>query len=158
MKPMNTIYEHITKAAMAILGGLWAWVQPTLPFAGLCILAAFADMVSVWRLSARIKKQGRTSEYTASAGSMIGKLIGVYTAMLLAAAMEATVLEGMSVRLPNIVAGAFCGAIFLEILKRESSENDNAWARIVQLIVKSKIDRHIDLIDAPKEQDNEAND
>lgn len=147
---MHTILEHITKAAMAILGGLWAWVEPTLPFAGACIVAVIADMVSAWRLSARLKRQchntdGRLS--SARAGKMIGKLIGVYTAMLLAAAIEATVLEGMSVRLPNIVAGVFCGVSLLSILENESSANGHSWAMIAQRIVKSKIDRHIDLTD-----------
>ena len=89
---------------------------------------------------------------------MIGKLIGVYTAMLLAAAIEATVLEGLSVRLPNIVAGVFCGVSLLSIFENESSANGHSWARIAQRVVKSKIDRHIVISDAPKEQENEAND
>lgn len=96
---MHTILEHITKAVLAILGGLWAWVEPTLPFAGACVVAVIADMVSAWRLSARLKRQGRNTDgrlSSARAGKMIGKLIGVYTAMLLAAAIEATVLEGLS--------------------------------------------------------------
>lgn len=150
MKPMHTILEHITKAAMAILGGLWAWVEPTLPFAGACVVAVTADMVSAWRLSVRLKRQGHSTDgrlSSARAGKMIGKLIGVYTAMLLAAAIEATVLEGMSVRLPNIVAGVFCGVSLLSILENESSANGHSWARIAQRIVKSKIDRHIDLPD-----------
>lgn len=158
---MHQIYEHITKAAMAILGGLWAWVEPTLPFAGSCVVALIADMVSAWRLSLRLKRQGHSTDgrlSSARAGKMIGKLIGVYTAMLLAAAIEATVLEGLSVRLPNIVAGVFCGVSLLSILENESSANGHSWARIAQRIVKSKIDRHIDLTDAPKEQENEAND
>lgn len=148
MKPMHTILEYITKAIMAILGGLWAWVEPTMPFAGTCVVAVIADMVSAWRLSARLKRQGHNTDgrlSSARAGKMIGKLIGVYTAMLLAAAIEATVLDGLSVRLPNIVAGVFCGVSLLSILENESSANGHSWARIAQRIVKSKIERHIDL-------------
>ena len=143
---MDTLIAHIAKSMAAIIGGLWAWVEPTMPFAGACVVAVIADMVSAWRLSARLKRQGHKTDGRLSsvrAGKMIGKLIGVYTAMLLAAAIEVTVLEGLEARLPNIVAGVFCGVSLLSMLENESSANGHTWAKMAQRVVKSKIDRHI---------------
>ena len=117
------------------LGIVWAWMEPTLPYALMCVFAVIVDCLTAWRLNRRIRRtvpEGGADGKLKSAHmfKMISDLLVVWLCILLA--------QGVDNHL-------FVLCTFVSILENESSCNSSTWARVVQKIVCSKVERHIDM-------------
>lgn len=134
---------------MSTFGALVALLQPTVPFIIICTIAIFFDCYTSWSLSRRVKKKypgandGKfKSRY---AGRVFVTLIKVYALTILAYLVQTFILEGLPIKLANIVAAAVCFWQVWSMLENESSCNDAKWAKIAQRILVDKTERHFDI-------------
>lgn len=134
---------------MSTFGALVALLQPTVPFIIICTIAILFDCYTAWSLSHRVKKKypgandGKfKSRY---AGRVFVTLIKVYALTILAYLVQTFILEGLPIKLANIVAAAVCFWQVWSMLENESSCNDAKWAKIAQRILVDKTERHFDI-------------
>ena len=134
---------------MSTFGALVAMLQPTVPFIIICTIAILFDCYTAWSLSRRVKKKypgandGKfKSRY---AGRVFVTLIKVYALTILAYLVQTFILEGIPIKLANIVAAAVCFWQVWSMLENESSYNDAKWAKIAQRILVDKTERHFDI-------------
>lgn len=134
---------------MSTFGALVAMLQPTVPFIIICTIAILFDCYTAWSLSRRVKKKypgandGKfKSRY---AGRVFVTLIKVYALTILAYLVQTFILEGLPIKLANIVAAAVCFWQVWSMLENESSCNDAKWAKIAQRILVDKTERHFDI-------------
>lgn len=152
---MNTIVSFIQnffpRCCAAVLGFLWAYLEPTVPYALLCVFAVMLDCLTAYRLNRRIKRllpNAKTDGKLKSArmSKMISDLTVVWLCILLAVGVDDKLLR----HLGNLHLGQYVAAIFVlctsvSILENESSCNGAVWARAVQKVVTSKVSRHLDI-------------
>ncbi len=152
---MNTIVSFIQnffpRCCAAVLGFLWAYLEPTVPYALLCVFAVMLDCLTAYRLNRRIKRllpNAKTDGKLKSArmSKMISDLTVVWLCILLAVGVDDKLLG----HLGNLHLGQYVAAIFVlctsvSILENESSCNGAVWARAVQKVVTSKVSRHLDI-------------
>lgn len=134
---------------MSTFGALVAMLQPTVPFIIICTIAILFDCYTAWSLSRRVKRKypgandGKfKSRY---AGRVFVTLIKVYALTILAYLVQTFILEGLPIKLANIVAAAVCFWQVWSMLENESSCNDAKWAKIAQRILVDKTERHFDI-------------
>ena len=134
---------------MSTFGALVALLQPTVPFIIICTIAILFDCYTAWSLSRRVKRKypgtndGKfKSRY---AGRVFVTLIKVYALTILAYLVQTFILEGLPIKLANIVAAAVCFWQVWSMLENESSCNDAKWAKIAQRILVDKTERHFDI-------------
>lgn len=51
----QSFFCSIPRLVAVALGIVWAWLEPTLPYALLCVFAVLIDCLTAWRLNRRIK-------------------------------------------------------------------------------------------------------
>ncbi len=133
------------------LGVVWAWLEPTFPYALMCVFAVLIDCLTAWRLNRRIKATLPKSEADGKLKSshmfkMISDLTVVWLCILLAESVDTHLLGHFGgLHLGQYVAAVFILCTVVSILENESSCNGAAWAKAVQKIVTSKVARHIDI-------------
>lgn len=144
---------------MSTFGALVALLQPTVPFIIICTIAILFDCYTAWSLSRRVKKKypgandGKfKSRY---AGRVFVTLIKVYALTILAYLVQTFILEGIPIKLANIVAAAVCFWQVWSMLENESSCNDAKWAKIAQRILVDKTERHFDIDLSELKEDKE---
>ena len=145
----KTIIPNYGRYCMSTFGALVAMLQPTVPFIIICTIAILFDCYTAWSLSRRVKKKypgandGKfKSRY---AGRVFVTLIKVYALTILAYLVQTFILEGIPIKLANIVAAAVCFWQVWSMLENESSYNDAKWAKIAQRILVDKTERHFDI-------------
>ena len=148
-KLFKTIIPNYGRYCMSTFGALVAMLQPTVPFIIICTIAILFDCYTAWSLSRRVKKKypgandGKfKSRY---AGRVFVTLIKVYALTILAYLVQTFILEGLPIKLANIVAAAVCFWQVWSMLENESSCNDAKWAKIAQRILVDKTERHFDI-------------
>lgn len=145
---MNTTLPRLIAA---FLGVIWAYLEPTIPYAVLCVFSVLIDCLTAWRLNRRIKQKypkAKTDGKLKSARmtKMISDLAIVWLCILLATGVDEHLLGHFGgLHLGQYVAAIFVLCTAVSILENESSCNGSAWARAVQKIVTSKVSRHLDI-------------
>lgn len=152
---MNTIVSFIQnffpRCCAAVLGFLWAYLEPTVPYALLCVFAVMLDCLTAYRLNRRIKRllpNAKTDGKLKSArmSKMISDLTVVWLCILLAVGVDDKLLGHLGhLHLGQYVAAIFVLCTSVSILENESSCNGAVWARAVQKVVTSKVSRHLDI-------------
>ena len=133
------------------LGIVWAYLEPTVPYAILCVFAVLLDCFTAYRLNKRIKQKypnAKTDGKLKSAHmtKMISDLTVVWLCILLAHGVDMHLLGHLGgLHLGQYVAAIFVLCTAVSILENESSCNGAAWARAVQKIVTNKVSRHLDM-------------
>lgn len=150
-----TLVNHIARYAAGGIGVLWCAIEPTLPWAFICILFVIMDCVSAARLNHRVAAAVKRGEITRSSASgkfesrhamkIISTLSMIYGCILLAQLVDVLVLDFYDLHLGNYVAAAFCFITALSILENESSQNGSEWARLLQKFLVDKTERHLNL-------------
>ncbi len=134
------------------LGALFSMLKPTVPFALICIFAAFLDCISAWRLARRIKRLHpeipedliHDKFESDKLWNMFPKLALLYGVIILCHFIDQYIYPFLDLYLPNAIAGAFCFRELWSILENESSENPNSWAKLAQKVMVNKAARHIE--------------
>lgn len=142
--------NHWSRALYVAGGALWTWIEPTIPFALLCIFAVLIDCLSAWRLNRRIRARygpaaadGKLKSH--HMGKMVSDLLMLFSVMLIAQGVDDYVLPFAELYLGNFVAAVFLIKTIVSILENESSQNGNTWARAVQKFVMDKTKRHLEI-------------
>lgn len=134
---------------VGMFGAVCATLEPTVPYILVCTLAVFADCVSAWLLSKRVKKKhpGKSQGKFKSnaAGRVFLSLLKIYSLILLTQLIDTYIMPSWDMHLSNIVAGAVCFWQLWSILENESSCNDAKWANLAQKIMIDKTERHFDI-------------
>jgi hypothetical protein len=150
------MYELVKQAIVAagryiigLLGAVFAFLEPTVPFILICTLAVLCDCYTAWALSRRVKKKhpnANDGKFKSNyAGRVFITLLKVYALIVLVFLIESFIFEGLPVKLSNIIAGAVCFWQIWSMLENESSCNDAKWAKIAQRILVDKTERHFDI-------------
>lgn len=146
---LKTIIPSYGRYCMSTFGALVALLQPTVPFIFICTIAILFDCYTAWSLSRRVKKKypgANDGKFKSrDAGRVFVTLIKVYALTILAYLVQTFILEGLPIKLANIVAAAVCFWQFWSMLENESSCNDAKWAKIAQRILVDKTERHFDI-------------
>jgi hypothetical protein len=138
------------KKLFAFFGAVIGYLEPTIPFALICLAAVVLDCYSAFQLSKRVRKKypdandGKfKSKY---ANRVFNTIIKVYALIVLAYFIDRIIIPTENgLYLPNIVAGMFCFVQVWSFLENESSENDANWARVLQRIMVNKAERHFNI-------------
>lgn len=147
---MNYI-NYLSRIFAAGLGIVWCYIEPTLPYAIICVFAVLLDCLTAWRLNCRVKtaypKGGADGKFKSQhAMKMVSDLLIVWFCILLADGVDHAILSHIDLYLPNYVAAIFCFVEFWSVLENESSQRpDAAWARLLQRFVVDKTKRHLDI-------------
>lgn len=146
---LKAIFNSVGKYLFGVFGAVCAFLEPTVPFILICTLAVFMDCWTAWSLSRRVKKKfpgANDGKFKSNyAGRVFVTLIKVYALTVLAFLIQTYILEGLPVKLANIVAGAVCFWQIWSMLENESSCNNSKWAKIAQRIMVDKTERHFDI-------------
>lgn len=133
------------------LGILWAWMEPTLPYALLCVFAVVIDCITAWRLNRRIRckypdagADGKLKSFRLQ--KSLSDILLVYSCALLAEGVDRHLLGHFGgLHLGQYITAIFVLCTFVSILENESSCNGSAWARLVQRVVANKVSRHVEM-------------
>lgn len=143
------IIDNFGRVIFGLVGALFAFLHPTLPFIVISTLAVLADVYTAWSLSRRVKRlhpdanDGKfKSRYF---GRVFETLIKIYLLIILAYLIETCIFEGLPIKLANIAAGAVCFWQIWSMLENESSCNDAKWAKVAQSVMIDKAERHFDI-------------
>lgn len=145
---MEKIITIVGKSMIWLLGAVWGYLQPTLPFAGICFFAIVLDCFTAWRLAQRIKiyhpELGSDGKFRSDkAKKIFSTLFVIYACIVLGYAIDTKICTGASLGVANWIAGGFCFVQLWSILENESSENGSTWAKVLQKIMVNKASRHI---------------
>lgn len=148
---MNNVYE-ISRWLFAIVGGVLAMLEPTLPFVGVCTFAILCDCFTSWRLARRARRYHpeRVSADGAKFkshhfGKVLVTLLKSYALIVLAFLIHRHITDGWSVDLTKVAAGAICFWQLCSILENESSCHGPRWAKVARKILIDKTSRHFDI-------------
>ena len=148
---LNSWFGSIPRLIAAFVGMIWAYLQPTFPYALVCVLAIVIDCITAARLNRRIKRHLPNSKAdgkikSARMSKMVQDLLVVWLCILLATGVDEKLLSHFGgLHLGQYVAAIFVVCTAVSILENESSCNGAAWARLAQKIVANKVSRHIDI-------------
>lgn len=146
---MENFLSYLTRLGAVVVGVIWAYIEPTVPFLMLALFAMLLDCYSAFRLNRRIKKMyPKVSADGKLKSSHLSKLVSdmviVFAAIIMAHLIEKNCFPHlMPIYLPNYVCAIFCVVQIVSILENESSCNGKPWARLAQKIVANKISRHL---------------
>lgn len=159
---IQSIYEfvvsNVTRFVAAVIGLLWAWIEPTIPFVLICAFAVLVDCITAWRLNRRIRKRYTKEVADGKLKSnnmfkMVSDLCIIFLCVVLAHHIDNTILAHMGgLHMSSYVAAIFCLTQFVSILENESSCNGSIWAMALQKVLADKTSRHIELTSEEFEQ------
>ena len=119
------------------------------PLAVLCFVLVIIDCITSWRLSCRLRAQGKSSGKFRSdkfGRAVIEMSIVIPVALLIAHFVQLYIFEGSNFHLPQITAGVICFWQIWSILENMSSGGREAiWAKALQKIMIDKAERHLDI-------------
>lgn len=157
---VKELLSLIGRNIMSVFGAFLAVLEPTIPFILVCTLAVLCDCYTAWALSRRVKKRfpgSNDGKFKSNyAGRVFVTLIKVYALTVLAHLIDLYIFPDLSLRLPNVVAGAVCFWQVWSMLENESSCNDARWAKVAQRVMVDKTERHFDIDLHELKHDNEG--
>lgn len=137
-------------AAAAVGGAAMTLIKPALPLAGLCTAMVLTDVVTAWSLSRRVARvhpqaaqRGAGKLQSRRLSRMLVTLGKVYALLLLATAVDLTIVADGTARTARFCAGAVCLWQAISVLENEASCSDAAWARIARRWLIDKARRHL---------------
>ena len=163
----TTFFESLihcgSRLSFFLIGAIWGLLEPTIPFAGICIFAIVVDCVTAYRLGKRVKAQNPRAKTddakfrSSYARRMFYTLCIVYSCTVLGWLIDTYMYPFIDLYLANFISGGFCLVQLLSIFENESSCNNARWAKVLQKVLVNKAARHLDLNEADlkaKEQDD----
>ena len=164
---MNRIdFNDVLRIACTIIGAIVATLEPAAPYLLICTLIVFADCLTAWHLSRRVRKTHpeKASKDAAKfqsqhAGRIFVTLIKIYSLIILVHLVEIYIANSLPFSITKSVAGGICFWQFWSILENESSCNNAKWAKVMQKYLIDKTERHfdIDLSDLKPKTNDSAN-
>ena len=145
------IVSYGSRVFLFLIGALWGLLEPTIPFAGICLFAILVDCVTAYRLGKRVKAQNPKAAADEAkfrsnyARRMFYTLCIVYACTILGWLIDTHMFPFADLYLASFISGGFCLVQLLSILENESSCNDARWAKVLQKVLVNKAARHLDI-------------
>ena len=156
------LFSYGSRLFLFVVGAVWGLVEPTIPFAGICLFAILLDCFTAYRLGRRVKKLNPKATADEAkfksnyARRMFYTLCIIYACTVLGWLIDTYMYPFVDLYLANFISGGFCFVQLLSVLENESSCNDARWAKVLQKVLVNKAARHLDISEADltgKEQD-----
>lgn len=145
------VFGFDSRAFIFIIGAIWGLLEPTIPFAGICLFAILIDCLTAWRLGNRVKainpnaKEDDAKFKSKYARRMFYTVCVVYACTVLGWLIDTYIYPFVDLYLANFISGGFCLVQLLSVLENESSCNDARWAKVLQKVLVNKAARHLDV-------------
>ena len=145
------LFGYASRVVIFLAGAVWGLVEPTIPFAGICLFAILLDCLTAWRLGKRVKMQNpeaKTDDYkfrSNYARRMFYTLCVVYACTVLGWLIDTRMFPFADLYIASFISGGFCLVQLLSILENESSCNEAGWAKVLQKVLVNKAARHLDI-------------
>lgn len=140
-----------SRVVLFLIGAVWGILEPTVPFAGICLFAILTDCYSAYRLGKRVQRQTQSAtadeaKFKSSyARRMFHTLCIVYACTVLGWLIDTYIYTFVDLYLANLISGGFCLVQLLSILENESSCNEAHWAKVLQKVLVNKAARHLEI-------------
>lgn len=148
----TNILSTLGRCLMSLLSGLFAIIEPALPYFLICTGFVALDCYSAWQLARRVKvkypEKASGKFLSEKVGHVFRTLSEICVVLLLVHFAQTYIANDIPVNLTKIVAGAICGWQFWSYLENSSSCNGAKWAKTAKKIFIDKTERHFD-IDLP---------
>ena len=145
----NVIYDWLVKVFFAVAGVLLAWIEPLQEVMYVVFASIVLDVITAYLLNRRVagKYKGVShgkiqSQRLKSLGRTI---IAIFSVILLSYGIDKYCFVMFDLKLPFLVASAFCMIQLVSVLENISSCNDAKWAKLLQKILVDKTARHFDM-------------
>ena len=145
------LFGYASRLLVFLAGAVWGLLEPTIPFAGICLFAILIDCLTAWRLGKRVKAQNPKAKTddakfrSSYARRMFYTLCVVYACTVLGWLIDTKMFPFAELYLACFISGGFCLVQLLSILENESSCNDARWAKVLQKVLVNKAARHLDI-------------
>ncbi len=145
------IFNFGSRVVLFVVGAVWGLLEPTIPFAGICLFAILMDCFTAYRLGRRVKKQkpnlaADEAKFRSSyARRMFYTLCIIYACTVLGWLIDTYMYPFVDLYIANFISGGFCLVQLLSILENESSCNDAHWAKVLQKVLVNKAARHLEI-------------
>lgn len=145
------IFNVGSRFLLFLVGAVWGLLEPTIPFAGICLFAILTDCLTAYRLGKRVKRlnpKATTDDAkfrSSYARRMFYTLCIVYACTVLGWLIDTYMYPFIDLYLANFISGGFCLVQLLSILENESSCNDAGWAKVLQRVLVNKAARHLEI-------------
>lgn len=161
----NSIIDGLVRIFFACIGGILAWLAPLAEIMYVVFASIVVDVITAYMLSRRVAS---SSKYKGVAHGKIQSnrlknlgrtMISIFMVILLSYAIDKYCFVMFDLKLPYVVASAFCMIQLVSCLENISSCNDAKWAKLLQKILVDKTARHFDMMasDFIKEYIDEKN-
>ena len=147
---MNLSNLNISHLLCVAGGAIWGWIEPTVPFALLCVFATLTDCLSAVMLNRRVKQKFGADASDGKLKSihmkkMMGDLFFLFACILIAQGVDDICVPGFNLYLGNCIAAIYLLTQIVSILENISSCSDAKWAQLVQRVVADKTKRHLNI-------------
>ena len=145
------IFSYGSRISLFIIGAFWGLLEPTIPFAGICIFAIILDCITAYRLGKRVKSLNKSTTVDEAkfrskyARRMFYTLCIIYACTVLGWLIDTKIYPFVDLYLANFISGGFCLVQLLSVLENESSCNTARWAKVLQKVLVNKAARHLDI-------------
>lgn len=145
------IFSYGSRISLFIIGAFWGLLEPTIPFAGICIFAIILDCITAYRLGKRVKSLNKSTTVEEAkfrskyARRMFYTLCIIYACTVLGWLIDTKIYPFVDLYLANFISGGFCLVQLLSVLENESSCNNARWAKVLQKVLVNKAARHLDI-------------
>lgn len=145
------IFSYGSRISLFIIGAFWGLLEPTIPFAGICIFAIILDCITAYRLGKRVKSLNKSTTVDEAkfrskyARRMFYTLCVIYACTVLGWLIDTKIYPFVDLYLANFISGGFCLVQLLSVLENESSCNTARWAKVLQKVLVNKAARHLDI-------------
>ena len=145
------LFSYGSRLLLFLIGAVWGILEPTVPFAGICLFAILVDCFTAYRLGKRVKKlnpKAKTDDgkvKSSYARRMFYTLCVVYSCTVLGWLIDTHMFPFADLYLASFISGGFCLVQLLSILENESSCNEAVWAKVLQKVLVNKAARHLDI-------------
>lgn len=160
-------FNCLSRFFLFLVGTILGLLEPTIPFAGICLFAILVDCFTAYRLGKRVKAQNPKATTDDAkfksnyARRMFYTLCVIYACTVLGWLIDTYMYPFMDLYLANFISGGFCLVQLLSILENESSCNKARWAKVLQRVLVNKAARHLDIdkedLEFNKEQEHGTN-
>ncbi len=161
----ESTFSYGTRIVLFVIGAFWGLLEPTIPFAGICIFAIILDCITAYRLGKRVKSLDKSTATNTDGAKFRSKyarrmfytLCIIYACTVLGWLIDTKMYPFVDLYLANFISGGFCLVQLLSVLENESSCNTARWAKVLQKVLVNKAARHLDISEkdlTEKEQEN----
>lgn len=145
----NVIYDWLVRVVFAITGAILAYIEPLQEVMYVVFASIVLDVVTAYLLNRRVAGRYKGVSHGKIQSQRLKSLgrtvIAIFSVILLSHGIDKYCFVMFDLKLPYLVASAFCMIQLVSVLENISSCNDAKWAKLLQKILVDKTSRHFDM-------------